>query len=57
MKILLDFTKQELMGLMLNLGEEKYRAEQLFNVLQSGKDYNDKVNIPKSLLDKLKASD
>ena len=57
MKILLDFTKQELMGLMINLGEEKYRAEQLFNALQNGKDYNDKINLPKSLLDKLKSSD
>ena len=57
MKILLDFTKQELLGLMLNLGEEKYRAEQLFTALQNGKDYNDKLNLPKALLEKLKASD
>lgn len=57
MKILLDFTKQELMGLMLNLGEEKYRAEQLFSALQNGKDYSDKLNIPKALIEKLKASD
>jgi len=57
MKILLDFTKQELLGLMLNLGEEKYRAEQLFTALQNGKNYNDKLNLPKSLLEKLKTSD
>lgn len=57
MKILLDFTKQELMGLMLNLGEEKYRAEQLFSALQNGKDYSDKLNIPKALIEKLRASD
>ena len=57
MKILLDFTKQELMGLMLNLGEQKYRAEQLFTALQNGKDYNDKMNIPKTLLEKLKESE
>ena len=57
MKILLDFTKKELLGLMLNLNEEKYRAEQLFTALQNGKDYKDKINVPKSLLDKLKSSD
>lgn len=57
MKILLDFTKQELIGLMLNLEEQKYRAEQLFKALQNGKDFNDKLNIPKTLLDKLKSSE
>ena len=57
MKILLDFTKQELVGLMLNLGEEKYRAEQLFSALQNGKNYDDKLNLPKLLLEKLKSSD
>jgi len=57
MKILLDFTKQELVGLMLNLGEEKYRAEQLFSALQNGKNYDDKINLPKTLLEKLKSSD
>ena len=49
MKILLDFTKQELTGLMLNLGEQKYRAEQLFTALQNGKDY--------TLIEKLKTSE
>jgi len=57
MKILLDFTKQELTGLMLNLGEQKYRAEQLFKALQNGKNYGDNINLPNSLLDKLKESE
>jgi len=57
MKILLDFTKQELMGLMLNLGEEKYRAEQLFNAIQNGKNYDDKINLPKSLIEKLRENE
>lgn len=53
MKILLDYTLDELIGIMLSLGEQKFRAEQLFNALQSGKDYGDKLNLPKSLLEKL----
>ncbi len=53
MKILLDYTLDELKGIMLSLGEQKFRAEQLFNALQSGKDYGDKLNLPKSLLEKL----
>ena len=57
MKILLDLTKKELAGLMINLGEEKYRAEQLFTAMQNGKDYKDKINMPKTLLEKLQASD
>ena len=57
MKILLDYTKQELMGLMLNWGEEKYRAEQLFNAMQNGKNYDDKINVPKSLIEKLRENE
>ena len=34
MKILLDYTLDELKGSMLSLGEQKFRAEQLFNALQ-----------------------
>ena len=51
MKILLDLNKKELAGLMINLGEEKYRAEQLFTAMQNGKDYSDKINMPKTLLE------
>ena len=53
MKILLDYTQEELKGIMLSLGEQKFRSGQLFQALQSGKDYGDKLNLPKTLLEKL----
>lgn len=53
MKNLLDFTLNELESLMLSIGEPKYRASQLYNILLLGKHENDKLNIPKTLVEKL----
>lgn len=53
MKILLDYTLEELQGIMLSLGEQKFRAGQLFHALHSGLNYSDKLNLPKSLIEKL----
>lgn len=53
MTILLDYTKEELIEIVGAFEQPKFRAEQLFNALQNGKDYTDNINLPKSLLTKL----
>ena len=53
MTILLDYTKEELIEIVGAFEQPKFRAEQLFNALQNGKDYIDNINLPKSLLTKL----
>lgn len=57
MKILLDYTLKELTNICLSLGVEKYRAKQLYSSLLSGKDYNNEMNLPKALIEKLKEND
>ncbi|MBZ0182774.1 MAG: 23S rRNA (adenine(2503)-C(2))-methyltransferase RlmN [Melioribacteraceae bacterium] len=49
-------TLDELKDLMLELGEQKFRAEQIFNWMYNhlAFDYDQMVNIPKSLRNKLK---
>lgn len=54
MNILLDYTREELYNMLGAFGEPKYRVDQIFNALYNGKDYEDNINVPKSLLDKLK---
>ena len=54
MNILLDYEKNELYQMLESLGEPKYRVDQLINAIYSGKDYDDKINLPKSFLDSLK---
>lgn len=51
---LLSLTFIELENLVLELGEKKYRAEQIFSSIQMGKTLNEITNIPKSLAEKLK---
>lgn len=51
---LLSLTFMELENLVVELGEKKYRAEQIFSSLQMGKTLNEMTNIPKSLVEKLK---
>jgi len=53
MNILLDYEKEELIKALEVLGEPKYRSEQLLNAIYNGKDYDDKINLPKSFLEKL----
>ena len=38
-------------------GEPKYRVDQLVNAIYGGKDYDDKINLPSSFLEKLKSCD
>lgn len=53
MKTLLDFNLQELESLVVSLGEQKFRAKQLQQVLLDGKFEYESNNLPKSLLEKL----
>ncbi len=53
MTILLDYTKEELTEIVLGYGQPKFRAEQLYNALYNGKDYEDKMNLPKNFIEKL----
>lgn len=57
MKILLDYNLAELEEIIIALGEPKFRAKQLLDCLYNGKDFSDKMNLNKSLLDKLKESE
>lgn len=54
MNILLDYTREELYSMLGAFGEPKYRVDQIYNAIYNGKDYEDSINVPKSLLDKLK---
>ena len=53
MNILLDYDKNELYSMLEPLGEPKYRVDQLINAMYNGKDYDDKMNLPSSFLNKL----
>ena len=57
MNILLDYEKQELYQMLDSFGEPKYRVDQLVNALYSGKDYDDKINLPSTFLESLKSYD
>ena len=54
MNILLDYEKSELYQMLESFEQPKYRVDQLVNALYSGKDYDDKINLPSSFLDSLK---
>ena len=54
MNILLDYEKNELYKTFESFGEPKFRVDQLINAIYNGKDYDDKVNIPKTFLEQLK---
>ena len=54
MNILLDYDKTELYQMLESFGEPKYRIDQLINAIYSGKNYEDKVNLPASFIQKLK---
>ena len=51
--ILLDCTKTELESIIQNLGHARFRADQLFSAILNGKDYEDKMNLPKDILKNL----
>ncbi len=49
----MDKNLAETISFIEKLGEPKYRGSQLFTAMQNGLNYSDKVNLPKSLLQKL----
>ena len=53
MNILLDYEKTELYKALESLGEPKFRVDQLINAIYNGKNYEDKINLPKAFLEKL----
>ena len=55
MTILLDYEKNELYNMLEQFGEPRYRVDQLVNAMYNGKDFEDNINLPKGLLEKLKS--
>lgn len=53
MEILLDYSKQELEQIIKDLGEQKFRATQIFDGLLHGKKFEEISNISKNLQQKL----
>lgn len=53
MKILLDNNLKQITNIVTSLEESAFRGQQLYNAMLNGKDFGDKINLPKSLLDKL----
>ena len=53
MQIILDNSYEEMQQIVLNLGEKKFRAEQLFVGLYQGKNFNEMTNLSVELKDKL----
>lgn len=51
---LLDYSLNELNEIVVSLGESKFRGAQLYEAMLNGKDYDDKINLPKSFLQLLK---
>ena len=51
---LLDLSLNELKDFIKNLGEKEFRAKQIFDWIYKGKDFDEMINIPKSLRDQLK---
>ena len=56
-KFLHDFTYNELEQLLLDLGEKKFRAQQLYEWLKLYASEKEMTNLPKSLIQKLKDND
>ncbi|MBE5738318.1 MAG: 23S rRNA (adenine(2503)-C(2))-methyltransferase RlmN [Clostridiales bacterium] len=53
MTILLDYDREELHNMLDGFGEPKYRVDQLFSAMYSGKDYGDNINVPYTFKNKL----
>ncbi|MBE5735013.1 MAG: 23S rRNA (adenine(2503)-C(2))-methyltransferase RlmN [Clostridiales bacterium] len=53
MKILLDYNLEELEEIVMAMGEPKFRAKQLLDAMYNGKNFGEKININKSLLEKI----
>ena len=55
MKLLADFSLEEMSALLAGYGEKPYRAKQLFEAVQLGKSWEEMTTIPKALKDTLSA--
>ncbi len=53
MKQLLDYNYEEIEKIVLDLGEKKFRAKQLFEWLNKGAEFNEMKNLPASFIKKL----
>ena len=53
MKQLLDYNYEEIEKIVLDLGEKKFRAKQLFEWLNKGAEFSEMKNLPASFLKKL----
>ena len=53
MKQLLDYNYEEIEKIVLNLGEKKFRAKQLFEWLNKGAEFSEMKNLPASFIKKL----
>ena len=51
---LLDYSYNEIEEIVLNLGEKKFRAKQLFDWLNKGAEFDKMTNLPASFINKLK---
>ena len=51
---LMDYNVQELTEIVVSLGESKFRSTQLFDAIMNGKNYKDKMKLPKSFLSLIK---
>ena len=54
MNIILDYDKNELIRALEGIDIPKYRVDQLMTAVYMGKDFEDNINLPKSLLMQLK---
>ena len=53
MKQLLDYNYEEIEKIVLDLGEKKFRAKQLFEWLNKGAEFSEMKNLPASFIKKL----
>lgn len=49
MRILADYTQEELNNIILSMGEPVYRAKQIYSAIYDGKNMHEITNIPKNL--------
>ena len=49
----LDYTLEEWQGILVELGEPKFRAKQIFDWLSKGREFSEMANLPNALIAKL----
>lgn len=53
MTLLMDYSLEELQEIVASIGEQKFRAKQIYDALLNGKTFEDKLNLPKAVINKL----